>query len=94
MFQYEKAWQDARARIAARRSPQALTRRDPSARGQQTHPAESVRALHALGQRAFRELLGRWPDGRACGPSVTISAAPHRAAAESNKTAAVAARFS
>ena len=58
MFQYEKAWQDARARIAAAGLSCA---RDPAAirllAVSKAHPAEAVRALHptAEGHRALAE---------------------------------------
>ncbi len=56
MFHYEKAWQDAKARIAAAataggRSPSDVRLLAVS----KTFPAAAVRALHALGQRAFGE---------------------------------------
>jgi len=56
MFQYEKAWQEVRARIAraawlAGRPPESVRLLAVS----KTFPPEAVRALHALGQRAFGE---------------------------------------
>jgi pyridoxal phosphate enzyme (YggS family) len=56
MFQYEKAWQDARARIVA--AARACGRDAASIRllaVSKAHPAAAVRVLHALGQRAFGE---------------------------------------
>jgi hypothetical protein len=56
MFLYEKAWQDARARIVA--AARACGRDAASIRllaVSKAHPAAAVRVLHALGQRAFGE---------------------------------------
>ena len=96
MFQYEKAWQDARARIAAA----ALSCvRDPAAirllAVSKAHPAEAVRALHALGQRAFgenyvQEALAKMDALADLGDVEWHLIGP----LQSNKTAAVAARFS
>jgi pyridoxal phosphate enzyme (YggS family) len=56
MFHYEKTWQDVLARIA--RAAQACGR-DPAAvrlvAVSKTFPPEAIRAVHALGQRAFGE---------------------------------------
>jgi PLP dependent protein len=56
MFHYEKPWQDAKARVAA---AAAAFGRDPGSvrilAVSKTFPAEAVRAVHALGQRAFGE---------------------------------------
>jgi pyridoxal phosphate enzyme (YggS family) len=56
MVHYEKAWQAVRARIdvaarAAGRAPESVRLLAVS----KTFPAEAVRALHSLGQRAFGE---------------------------------------
>jgi PLP dependent protein len=56
MSPYEKAWQDVRQRIAeaavaAGRAPESVRLLAVS----KTFPAEAVRAVHALGQRAFGE---------------------------------------
>jgi len=56
MFQYEKAWQEVTARIAraaalAGRLPESVRLLAVS----KTFPPEAVRAVHALGQRAFGE---------------------------------------
>lgn len=56
MFQYEKAWQAVRERIA--RAAQAAGRHPEDIRlvaVSKTFPPEAVRAVHALGQRAFGE---------------------------------------
>ena len=96
MFQYEKAWQDARARIAAA----ALScGRDPAAirllAVSKAHPAAAVRALHALGQRAFgenyvQEALAKMDALADLGDVEWHLIGP----LQSNKTAVVAARFS
>jgi pyridoxal phosphate enzyme (YggS family) len=56
MFHYEKAWQEVMARVA--RAAKAAGR-DPAAirvlAVSKTFPPESVRTVHALGQRAFGE---------------------------------------
>jgi pyridoxal phosphate enzyme (YggS family) len=56
MFHYEKAWQEVKARIA-RAASQAG--RDPNSvrllAVSKTFPPEAIRAVHALGQRAFGE---------------------------------------
>ncbi len=56
MFHYEKAWQDVRARIdqaarAAGRAPESVRLLAVS----KTFPPDAIRAVHALGQRAFGE---------------------------------------
>jgi len=56
MFQYEKAWQAVRSRIA--RAAEASAREPDSVRlvaVSKTFPAAAVRAVHALGQRDFGE---------------------------------------
>jgi pyridoxal phosphate enzyme (YggS family) len=56
MSHYEKAWQDVRDRIA--RAAHAAGRAPDSVRllaVSKTFPAEAVRAVYALGQRAFGE---------------------------------------
>ena len=56
MFQYEKAWQDVRSRIA--RAAESSGRDPDSVRlvaVSKTFPADAVRAVHALGQRDFGE---------------------------------------
>jgi pyridoxal phosphate enzyme (YggS family) len=56
MFQYEKAWQAVRSRIA--RAAEASGREPESVRllaVSKTFPADAVRAVHALGQRDFGE---------------------------------------
>jgi pyridoxal phosphate enzyme (YggS family) len=56
MFHYEKAWQDVQGRIA--RAVRAAGRPPGSVRllaVSKTFPSEAIRAVHALGQRAFGE---------------------------------------
>jgi uncharacterized pyridoxal phosphate-containing UPF0001 family protein len=56
MFQYEKAWQAVRVRIA--RAAEASGREPDSVRllaVSKTFPPAAVRAVHALGQRDFGE---------------------------------------
>ena len=56
MSHYEKAWQAANARIAA--AAQAVGRDRNSVKllaVSKTFPAEAIRLVHALGQRAFGE---------------------------------------
>jgi pyridoxal phosphate enzyme (YggS family) len=56
MFHYEKAWQDVRSRIE--RAVQAAGRAPGSVRllaVSKTFPPEAIRAVYALGQRAFGE---------------------------------------
>ena len=56
MFHYEKAWQDARARIAAAATASGRAPSDVRLLAvSKTFPAAAVRAVHALGQRAFGE---------------------------------------
>lgn len=56
MFHYEKAWQEVKARIA---SAASRAGRDPNSvqllAVSKTFPPEAIRAVHALGQRAFGE---------------------------------------
>ena len=56
MFHYEKAWQEVKARIARAASRAG---RDPNSvrllAVSKTFPPEAIRAVHALGQRAFGE---------------------------------------
>ena len=56
MFHYEKAWQEVKARIARAASSAG---RDPNSvrllAVSKTFPPDAIRAVHALGQRAFGE---------------------------------------
>ncbi|MBK6600393.1 MAG: YggS family pyridoxal phosphate-dependent enzyme [Betaproteobacteria bacterium] len=96
MFQYEKAWQDARARIAA---AARACGRDPAAirllAVSKAHPPEALRALHALGQRAFGENYVQEALAKMDALADLRDVEWHLIGPlQSNKTAAVAARFS
>jgi PLP dependent protein len=95
MFQYEKAWQAVMARIGraaalAGRSPESVRLLAVS----KTFPAQAVRAVHALGQRAVGENYVQ----EALAKMETLTGLPDLewhliGPLQSNKTGLVAARF-
>ena len=96
MFHYEKPWQDVRSRIA--RAAYAAGRDPDSVRllaVSKTFPAEAVRAIHALGQRAFGENYVQEGARKMAGLADLVGIEWHLIGPlQSNKAAAAASMFS
>jgi hypothetical protein len=95
MFHYEKAWQDARARIAAAATASGRAPSDVRLLAvSKTFPAAAVRAVHALGQRAFGENYVQEAVAKIDALADLRDVEWHLIGPlQSNKTAVVAARF-
>jgi pyridoxal phosphate enzyme (YggS family) len=95
MFQYENAWQDARLRVAAAARESGREPRDIRLLAvSKTFPPTALRAVYALGQRAFgenyvQEAIAKMDALADLGDVEWHLIGP----LQSNKTAAVAARF-